>query len=192
MMLDVTGSMGGQKIKDLKAAAENAVEALLDGQDPKSPRVRVAIVPYAEAVNTGKLADAVFVEKEGGSNLPPAIDKPVSVSAEDRPDNCATERKDKDGAADFSDDGPYTERKNKKGKIYLARVNRDDRLQSVPESRTGRADRRQGEAARYDRRFQGRRRDGWRHRGPVGLLHAVAQMAVGDQGRGPGRRPRRP
>ena len=61
MMLDITGSMAGQKIKDLKTAAENAVGVMLDGQDPKNPRIRVAIVPYAEAVNTGKLAgDNVF------------------------------------------------------------------------------------------------------------------------------------
>ena len=135
MMLDVTGSMDGQKIEDLKDAAENAVEALLGNQDAKNPRVRVAIVPYAEAVNTGKLADTVFVEKEGGSNLPPPIDKAETVSAKGRIDNCATERKDKDGAADFSDDGPYSERKNKKGKTYLAKVNRDDRISIDPDTK---------------------------------------------------------
>jgi hypothetical protein len=99
--------------------------------------VRVAIVPYAEAVNTGKLADAVFVETKGGSNLPPPIDEPVAAAAKTRPDNCATERKDKDGAADFTDDGPYTERtyiERKKVKTYLARVNRDDRLNVCPKA----------------------------------------------------------
>ena len=96
--------------------------------------MRVAIVPYAEAVNTGDLHDAVFIEKRGGSNLPPPIDQAVSVSAPERIDNCATERKTKDGAADFSDDGPFTERRNKNGKPYLARVNRDDRLDVCPEA----------------------------------------------------------
>ena len=139
MMLDVTGSMGGQKIEDLKDAAANAVEQLLASQDEKNPRVRVAIVPYAEAVNTGDLYDAVFIEKKGGSNLPPAIDQAVSASADDRIDNCATERKMEDGAADFSDDGPYAERtyfdsKKKKDRTYLARVNRDDRLDVCPEA----------------------------------------------------------
>ncbi len=138
MMLDITGSMkkSGRidKIGDLKTAAANAVETLLGSQDPKSPRVRMAIVPYAEAVNTGKLADAVFVEQAGGSNLPPLIDDAIQVVAKAAPDFCATERKDRDGAADFSDDGPYTERKNAKGKIYLARVNRDDRLQVCPKA----------------------------------------------------------
>jgi Flp pilus assembly protein TadG len=136
MMLDVTRSMEKKgkidKIDDLRKAATNAVKLLLANQDPKNPRVRVAIVPYAEAVNTGKLADTVFVEVEGGSNLPPAIDAPITASAEKRPDNCATERKDKDGKADFSDDSPYTERRNKSGKTYLARVNRDDRMDVCP------------------------------------------------------------
>ena len=133
MMLDVTGSMastwsGPDKIGDLQKAATNAVGLLLDGQDQENPRVRVAIVPYAEAVNTGALADTVFVEVEGGSNLPPTIDEAVSVSAKASLDTCATERKDKDGKADFSDDGPYTERENNKRKTYLAKVNSDDRI----------------------------------------------------------------
>ena len=138
MMLDVTGSMKGDKIKALKEAAANAVEQLLVNQDAKNPRVRVAIVPYAEAVNTGQLADAVFVEKRNGSNLPPPIDQAVSASATSGPDKCATERKDKDGAADFSDDGPYAERtyvdSKKKERVYLARVNRDDRLEVCPKA----------------------------------------------------------
>lgn len=135
MMLDVTGSMSGQKIKDLKAAAKNAIGVLMTGQDKDKPRVRIAIVPYAEAVNTGGLSDTVFVEKAGKSDLPPAIDAPQAVSASSGGDGCATERKDKDGKADFSDDGPYTERRNNQGKTYLALVNRDDRLETCPSSK---------------------------------------------------------
>lgn len=134
MMLDVTGSMGGQKIKDLRTAAQNAVDILLTGQDAANPRIRIALVPYAEAVNTGGLSDAVFVEKLGKSDLPPPIDAWQAVSAS-RGDGCASERKDKDGAADFSDDGPYTERENNQGEIYLARVNRDDRVGSCPSAK---------------------------------------------------------
>jgi Flp pilus assembly protein TadG len=140
MMLDVTGSMAKQgkkdKIGDLRKAASNAVTSLLAGQDAKNPRVRVAIVPYAEAVNTGALSDTVFVEKKGGSNIPPAIDEAISASA-GAPDTCATERKNADGSADFSDDGPYSERTytdKKKIKTYLARVNRDDRLEICPKA----------------------------------------------------------
>jgi Flp pilus assembly protein TadG len=140
MMLDVTGSMqkkgNKDKIGDLRGAASNAVESLLGGQNPENPRIRVAIVPYAEAINTGALSDTVFVERRGGSNLPPPIDRAISVSA-GALDKCATERKNKNGAADFSDDGPYTKRtyvEKKKVKTYLASVNRDDRLQVCPQA----------------------------------------------------------
>ncbi|MBZ9797163.1 pilus assembly protein [Mesorhizobium sp. ES1-4] len=141
MMLDVTGSMAANwwaktdKIGDLRAAASGAVEDLLDNNiDPNNPRVRVAIVPYAEAVNTGGLANSVFVEQPGGSDVPPAVDAPIQVgsSAPTRPDNCATERKDKDGYADYSSDGPSAPRLNKQGKTYLAKINRDDRMGSCP------------------------------------------------------------
>jgi Flp pilus assembly protein TadG len=136
MMLDVTGSMKGDKIEDLKDAASNAVTQLLQYQDQKNPRVRVAIVPYAEAVNTGNLAVAVFVEKRNGSNTPPAIDQAISASA-GAPDKCATERKKANGTADFTDDGPDTKRtytEKRKVKTYLARVNRDDRLEVCPKA----------------------------------------------------------
>jgi Flp pilus assembly protein TadG len=142
MMLDVTKSMEKDgkidKIDDLRKAATNAVNLLLANQNPEKPRVRVAIVPYAEAVNTGKLAHSVFVEVEGGSNLPPPIDAPIAVSALERPDNCATERKDKDGKADFSDERPdarrtYVDRRGKT-KTYLAKVNRDDRVEVCPQA----------------------------------------------------------
>ena len=105
MMLDVTGSMAGQKIKDLKAAASNAVDAFLAGQDMSKPRVRVAIVPYANSVNAGALAaSSVFVEtKASQRKQAPANTDPQAVSASARPDNCATERK---GANQYTDAGP--------------------------------------------------------------------------------------
>jgi Flp pilus assembly protein TadG len=135
MMLDVTGSMKktskSDKIGDLRKAATNAVNALLGSQDETKPRVRVAIVPYAEAVNTGGLSDAVFVEQKGQSNLPPSIDSPISASAGAPHGTCATERKNKDGSADFSSDGPYAEREDNNRKRYLARVNLDDRITKV-------------------------------------------------------------
>jgi Flp pilus assembly protein TadG len=134
LMLDLTGSMRGQKIKDLRTAAGNAVEAMLGSQKPGIDRVRVALVPYAEAVNTGGLADSVFVEVNGGPTLPPSIDDPIpaSAGAGSRPDRCSTERRDKDGEPDFSDDGPETIRWNNQGKRYLAKVNRDRRMTKCP------------------------------------------------------------
>lgn len=151
MMLDVTGSMGAtrttDKIGDLKMAAENAVKTMLQYQDPKNPRVRVALVPYASGVNVGDLADSIYAERSSKSDLPPAADDPVIGgkkgstelpafgkyvsmvnSAFPREDNCATERKDKNGSADFTDDSPDTIRINKQNKKYYALVNRDDNL----------------------------------------------------------------
>jgi len=150
MMLDITGSMAKRgsvdKIGDLKAAAKNAVQTMLQNQDPKNPRIRVAIVPYASGVNTGKLAENVYAEKAGSSELPPVAGSSLLVAkagkllpsfsdyisivgaAMPNPDNCATERKDKTGNADLSADGPDTVRTDKNGKKYYALVNRDDHL----------------------------------------------------------------
>ncbi|MFN3765614.1 MAG: pilus assembly protein TadG-related protein [Aliihoeflea sp.] len=135
MMLDVTGSMAGQKIRDLKSAAANAVDALLSGQDERNPRVRVSIVPYAEAVNVGTLASSsvIFQERKGGSDLPPylgASPRYVSDNTGSFTDNCATERKRPDLSPDYSDDSPMMLRDypDNSGRKYHARINRDDRL----------------------------------------------------------------
>ncbi|MBX3579128.1 MAG: hypothetical protein KF723_18160 [Rhizobiaceae bacterium] len=114
MMLDITGSMKGQKIEDLKAAAKNAATAFLAGQDPANPRVRVAVVPYADAVNVGALARYVHYETRFATGEPPVFSGLTSVSLTDqdidrlpdgtmRADRCATDRK---GALRFSDAGP--------------------------------------------------------------------------------------
>lgn len=151
MMLDVTGSMEKKgkkdKIGDLRTAARNAVNALLDGQNPEAPRVRVSLVPYASGVNVGGLAKNVYAEGASASNLPPVAgsklikDKTgkntlppfssyqtIVANAFSRPDTCATERKDKNGNADFTASGPDTVRTDKNGKQYYALVNRDDRM----------------------------------------------------------------
>lgn len=122
MMLDVTGSMGGQKIKDLKDAATGAVGTFLDMNNPSAPRVRVAIVPYSEGVNTGRLAHTVFREapgSKGKADAPPSINTPQTVSVSDK---CSTERKSVSGTSmDYSDAGPVT-----------AMVNRDDKSGVCP------------------------------------------------------------
>lgn len=151
MMLDVTGSMEKKgkkdKIGDLKNAATNAVTSLLAGQDPEKPRVRVALVPYASAVNVGSLSANVYAEKSPGSNLPPvagsttiksktgkdtlpdfATYSAIVAGAFRSSDKCATERKDSDGNADLTAAGPSTIRTDKNGKEYYALVNRDDRV----------------------------------------------------------------
>lgn len=121
MMLDVTGSMDGQKIKDLRIAASNAVDTFLSGQDEAKPRVRVAIVPYADAVNTGSLKSVVYAEKKFTTGEPPKLEDPLLASAAyEADDDCATERK---GSQQFTDASPYA-----------AKVNRDYRLEFCPDA----------------------------------------------------------
>lgn len=57
MALDITGSMRGRKLDDLKSAANGLVDVLLpDGGTPN--KVRIALAPYATAVNLGAFAGA--------------------------------------------------------------------------------------------------------------------------------------
>ena len=178
-MLDVTGSMAKKgkkdKIGDLKAAATNAVEAMLANQDPKNPRVRVALVPYASGVNIGDLAKNVYAEQSGKSNLPPAATIPSSAARRGlpncrpsalmsprlpRPSRAPTIARPSARTRTASPTSATTARtrcaSNKNGKKYYALVNRDDqserrRYERVPGSRDDPADRRSGRAARFHR-----------------------------------------
>ena len=64
----------GQKIKDLKSAAANAVNTFLGSNRAGDPRVRVAVVPYADAVNTGDLVRYVHNETGFTTGEPPVFD----------------------------------------------------------------------------------------------------------------------
>ena len=56
LVLDITGSMGGQRIIDLKAAATQLVDIVV--QDVQTPYyTRMAIVPYSMGVNLGSYAN---------------------------------------------------------------------------------------------------------------------------------------
>lgn len=67
MVLDVTGSMSGSKIADLKTAATNMVNTLLPADGRNDARIRVSLVPFAAAVNAGSsYADLVRVSRSGG------------------------------------------------------------------------------------------------------------------------------
>lgn len=58
LVLDITGSMSGTRISDLKTAATDLVDIVVqDVQDPYYSKV--AIVPYSMGVNVGTYADAV-------------------------------------------------------------------------------------------------------------------------------------
>lgn len=56
--LDVTGSMGGQRIIDLRTALNNLIDTIV--QDTQTPRYsKMALVPYSQAVNAGAYAEAL-------------------------------------------------------------------------------------------------------------------------------------
>ena len=48
MMLDITGSMDGSKIRDLKDAAKDLIDIVLIQETRKS---RIALVPFSEPIN---------------------------------------------------------------------------------------------------------------------------------------------
>jgi len=74
MALDVTGSMWGSKISDLRNAANDLIDILLpDGGTPNS--IRIGLAPYATSVNAGSfatnvtgVAGASCVFERGGTN----------------------------------------------------------------------------------------------------------------------------
>jgi len=58
LMLDVTGSMDGQKLDDMKAAAKDLIDIVVwEGSGEYTSRV--ALVPFAEAVNLGSMYNSV-------------------------------------------------------------------------------------------------------------------------------------
>lgn len=85
MVLDVTGSMSGSKLRDLKAAAEDLVTILMPETEASSDKVRIALAPYANSVNTGDYRDEVtgswgkacVIERSGKGKF---NDKPPSTA----------------------------------------------------------------------------------------------------------------
>jgi len=99
MMLDVAGSMKGDKIRDLKEAAKAAADILL-GDGERGNRVRIALAPYSAAVNAGDFAarvsdytsrDGCVFERPGShayDDFPPLLGTFLGAMADpDEPDN---------------------------------------------------------------------------------------------------------
>ena len=167
MAFDLTGSMQGAKIAALRTAAENGIEKLLAANSSTDPRIRIAAIPYAAAVNVGPdLAKYVFPDDGKPNTVAPDYDPTAPVSKSKKiADACATERK---GPEQFTDVGPD------KGMI-----NRDKRLdfrRSLPERPDRTADDGQGQIGDGDQGVHGKRNDRRTHRHPMGLVHAVGQV----------------
>ncbi|MEW5963110.1 MAG: TadE/TadG family type IV pilus assembly protein [Pseudomonadota bacterium] len=58
MMLDITGSMGGQKILDLKDAAKDLIDIVV-WEDQGEHTSKVALAPFSAAVDAGSLSPSV-------------------------------------------------------------------------------------------------------------------------------------
>jgi Flp pilus assembly protein TadG len=85
MALDITGSMTGSRLTDLKTAAKNLIETVVQAQQTPT-YTKVAIAPYSMAVNVGSAADAVRGAIAAGSAITAATrTNPVVVTAPGHP-----------------------------------------------------------------------------------------------------------
>ena len=74
LVLDITGSMAGSRLTDLKAAARDLVETVIKADQearaiPGVPRMRMALVPYSMGVNPGDYAVAVRGSIRGATDI---------------------------------------------------------------------------------------------------------------------------
>jgi len=60
LMLDITGSMSGDKIADLKDAAKDLVTIVI-WEDQSEYTAKVALAPFSAAVNAGSLANSIAI-----------------------------------------------------------------------------------------------------------------------------------
>jgi Flp pilus assembly protein TadG len=99
IMLDVTGSMRGSKLRALKSAANEAVSILLpDGNQTRN--TRVSIVPYATSVNAGRYASSATRNNQSQqvANLGNFTNPTNNV----RTNGCVTGRGGREAATDAS------------------------------------------------------------------------------------------
>ncbi|MEZ5908592.1 MAG: TadE/TadG family type IV pilus assembly protein [Hyphomicrobiaceae bacterium] len=111
MMLDVTGSMRGSKIEDLKLAAKDLIDIVV-WDDQSQYTSRVALVPFSESVRVD------LIGAEVATNGPSRIDFRDRSGRNRRyylAPACVTERT---GAQAFTDAGPYGQ--NKVGRMYTS------------------------------------------------------------------------
>ncbi|HYC67042.1 ubiquitin-activating E1 FCCH domain-containing protein [Brevundimonas sp.] len=90
LVLDVTGSMAGDRIRDLKAAAKDLVDIIV--QPVQTPYYsKLALVPYSMGVNVGSSANAVRGTPLTSTNITGAVinltgtEKSITSATKDRP-----------------------------------------------------------------------------------------------------------
>jgi Flp pilus assembly protein TadG len=118
LMLDVTGSMSGQKIKDLKAAAIDLIDIII-WDDQSEYTSKLALAPFSQAVNAGSyftavtgLADDTDPDGDGYSYPPDCYNNKGNVKKSCKGESeyktkkyskCVVERS---GSTAFKDDAP--------------------------------------------------------------------------------------
>ena len=82
MMLDITGSMGGQKIEDMKLAAKDLIDIVV-WADQSQYTSKIAIVPFAPRVNVGGYASQLtgLAAKSGKNALRPCVTERTGTHA---------------------------------------------------------------------------------------------------------------
>ena len=88
MMLDVSGSMGGRKLKDLKRAAGILIDNLVQDSGDALGEVRIGLAPYSTSVNAGDYYETLTGE------TPPSR----------RNERCVTERTNRHALTDAAPD----------------------------------------------------------------------------------------
>ncbi len=126
MMLDVSGSMQGSKLVDLKSAAAELVGILLDGNAEGSDH-RIAIAPFSTAVNGGSLASVIGTRFDHRGRAYAGAHT-----------NCMTDRS---GSLAFSDEDPQSGRFNMRSntcptsRVLPLTNDRDDILDHIEDLR---------------------------------------------------------
>ena len=86
LVMDVTGSMAGQRIIDLRAAAKDLVDIIV--QPVQTPYYsKMALVPYSMGVNVGSLANSVRGAPIGSTNITGAV---INLTGTERTISAAT------------------------------------------------------------------------------------------------------
>ncbi len=98
VMLDVSGSMRGNKINDLKAAGNDLIELLM-GDKPASRKVRIGFAPYSTSINAGQYA--AKAKGNSGNNSGPGNNNGNGNG--NAGEKCVSERKGNDA---FTDEPP--------------------------------------------------------------------------------------
>lgn len=120
MMLDITGSMSGSKITDLKAAAKDAIDIMV-WADQSQTTSRIALVPFSEDVRLPTLSS--FEKAVGTANVSTAssgsglkrVDQSGYWFNQPYNDYCVVERA---GTEKYTDKSPGTDRYVLPNRIY--------------------------------------------------------------------------